>query len=267
MRLRSSRPLDSKRAGSAVAARHAGPGPRWPSGRDLASACVATGLLAALSGCPSAPQRKPDDAKKEPTLLTDAQLCQGGSGDPAGEQDPRCAADASHERVILVHHAAGCQAGLRGPVDFVLERRDGDEVKRQVLATLAPGERKVFQLPRGESEVIVAGDDARPLALGGAGPVTVEVGCGPEAFRGRGLQPLVLFGAELSCSRKDGEALATAPIKVRAGGLDLVVGPREAQTIFLPIGSHLIKVAGETRTIEVGEGGLTVPLGTCRDVP
>lgn len=250
MRLRSSGPFDSRSSR------------RWP-GLRAASAALALSLGATLSACPSAPARRPEEPKRDPIVFPDLQLCQGSDGDPAGEGDPRCATDASHEQVILVHHAAGCSAGLRGPVDFSLEHPGGDAPKRQLLATLAPGERKAFQLPRGESELIIAGEESRPLALGGSGPVTVAVGCGPEAFRGQGLQPLVLLGAALGCVGGKDEPREGAPIKVRAGGLDLVVGPREAQTILLPRGAHVVKVAGELRSIEIGEGGLTVPLGTC----
>lgn len=251
MRLRSSGPFNPS------SSRHLALAPR------RASAGLAFVLGAALSACPSAPERRPDGGTKDPVVLTDLELCQGRDGDPAGERDPRCATDASHEQVILMHHAAGCVAGIRGPVDFVLEHQGGDAPKRQLLATLAPGERKAFQLPRGESEVIIAGDDSRPLALGGSGPVTVAVGCGPEVFRGQGLQPLVLLGTELGCVKGQADDTARAATKVRAGGLDFIVGPREAQTLFLPRGSHVLKIAGEVRTVELGEGGLTVPLGTC----
>ena len=51
-------------------------------------------------------------------------------------------------------------------------------------------------------------------------------------------------------------------MKVRAGGLDLRVGQDQFQTLFLPRGSHVVKIDGVERTI-VLDGPMRLPLTTC----
>jgi hypothetical protein len=202
--------------------------------------------LATLSGCASS--GPPAPRPPEPKVIADRRLCVGTPDDPKAERDPACASDETHEAVELVHHRAGCRAGLRGPATF--------RVGEQLLATLRPGERKSLRLPRGDVELIVDADgrrETRALSLAGAGPVVVELGCGPERFLARGLQPLLIEGPRGGC--------ADAPVPVRAGGLVLAVGPDQVQTLFLPRGSHVVKVGGIERTVELGEGGAIVPLG------
>jgi len=166
-----------------------------------------------------------------PTVISESRLCVGTADDPQGELDPACAPTPTHQQVELVNHLAGCRAGLRGPAEFRL----GD----QLLVTLRPGERKTFNLPRGDVELTIIDSgksETRALSLAGSGPVSVELGCGPQAFTA-GLQPLVLEGAHGTCTSNE-------PIKVRAGGLDVEVGPNQVQTLFLPRGSHIVKIAG-----------------------
>jgi len=185
-----------------------------------------------------------------PDVINDARLCVGTPDDPKGERDPRCAPTPTHEPVELVNHLAGCRAGLRGPAEFRL----GD----QLLAVLRPGESRSFNLPRGDIELTIIDNgrtETRALSLAGSGPVVIELGCGPQVFTS-GLQPLVLEGPFGTCTSAD-------TIKVRAGGLDLEIGPNQVQTLFLPRGSHIVKIAGVDRTIELGDGGALVPLSDC----
>ena len=157
--------------------------------------------------------------------------------------------DATHETVELVNHIAGCRAGTRGPAEFRIGER--------VLATLSPGESKALVLPHGEVEITITEDgtsETRALSLGGSGPVQVELGCAPRSFDVRGVQPLVLEGP--TCGDPDG-------IKVRAGGLELEVARGRFQTLFLPRGTHILKVAGVERTITLDLGGSVIPLGNC----
>lgn len=213
--------------------------------RDPKRAIAAFAVLA--SGCGTTHGTTVSPA---PNVITDTHLCVGSKDDPRGERDPACAPTPTHEPVELVNHLAGCRAGLRGPAEFRL----GD----QLLATLRPGERKTFNLPRGDLELTIIDNgktEVRALSLAGSGPISIELGCGPQAFTA-GLQPLVLEGAYGTCTSND-------PIKVRAGGLDVEVGPNQVQTLFLPRGSHIVKVAGVERTIELGEGGAFVALSDC----
>lgn len=157
--------------------------------------------------------------------------------------------DRTHETVELVNHIAGCRAGTRGPAEFRIGER--------LVATLNPGESKALVLPHGDVEIIISEDgktETRALSLGGSGPVQVELGCAPRSFDARGVQPLVLEGP--TCG--DAES-----IKVRAGGLDLEVARDRYQTLFLPRGTHLLKVAGAERIITLDLGGSVIPLGNC----
>lgn len=215
------------------------------TGRALALtgwACLGLATGCATTGTAPAPTAPP--------VINDTRLCVGTDDDPKGERDPACAPTPTHEPVVLVSHLAGCRAGQRGPAEFRL----GD----QLLTTLRPGERKAFNLPRGDVELTILDNgktETRALSLQGSGPVVIELGCGPEVFTA-GLQPLVLEGAHGACTINDA-------IKVRAGGLDLEVGPGQFQTLFLPRGSHIVRVAGVDRTVELGAGGAFVPLSDC----
>lgn len=211
-------------------------------------------VIPAFSACPSQPRVGPSP---EPPLIGDERLCRGDPADPRAERDPRCATVTTHEPVELVNHFAGCRAGPRGAATFKLGA--------ETLATLAPGERKIFMLPRGDvSLTIVDGErsETRELSLEGTGPLVIEVGCAPGTPGADGLRPLVLLGAPLAC------AADAPPVRVRAGGLELEVGPGQAHTVFVPRGSHLVKVGGATRTVDVGADGAVVPLGApCEDGP
>lgn len=171
-------------------------------------------------------------------------------GDP-GCVGPQCnpKPDPTHETVELINHIAGCRAGQRGAAEF----RIGD----RLVATLNPGESKALVLPHGEVEIAITEDgktETRALSLGGSGPVQVELGCAPRSFDARSVQPLVLEGP--TCGDADS-------IKVRAGGLDLEVARDRFQTIFLPRGTHVVRVAGSDRIITLDLGGSTIPLGNC----
>ncbi len=230
----------------AIAAR---PGRRTTALVGWAAGCLGL-VLAAAGGCATTGTATAPSAPSGPSVIADSRLCAGTDDDPKGERDPACAPTPTHEPVELVNHLAGCRAGLRGPAELRL----GD----QLLAILRPGERKTFSLPRGDIELTIIDNgrtETRALSLAGSGPVVVELGCGPESF-GAGLQPLVLEGAHGRCTSTDA-------IKVRAGGLDLEVGPGQVQTLFLPRGSHIVKVGGVGRTIELGDAGARVPLSDC----
>lgn len=215
------------------------------------------GMAASLAGCPAtAPTPKPTPRPHlQPIALDEGLLCAGP------DVDPRCAPDDTHEAVELRHHIAGCEAGLRGPVSF---HYDGVH-----LATLFPGEAKTFRLPRGDATIAIrheaadgaqgaqSGDEIVNLGLYGKGPVKVEVGCAPGRFVAAGLKPLVVRGPK---------SAACPPVRVRAGGLEFAVPPRQARTLFLPTGEHLVRFLGANATplsVLVRETGATVQAPDC----
>lgn len=212
-----------------------------------------------LGGCPATtPQLRTDGSHhSDPAgpLLDDGLLCAGP------DKDPRCAPEGTHEAVELRHHLAGCEAGLRGPVTFWFAG--------EALATLAPGESKTFRLPRGDVEIAIttgvettpAGtEDVRSFGLYGSGPLKVEVGCAPTAFRDAGLKPLVVRGPRES----PGSPHASCPAaRIRAGGLDFEVGPAQVRTLFLPVGEHIVRIDGQSQTVRIGPEGASVSVPGC----
>ena len=226
--------------------------------RRTSRAAVLAILLVGADGCATTPTGAPPPLPSQPIVLPDSRLCAGTPDDPRGERDPACAPDGTHERVDLVHHLAGCRAGLRGPAEFRLLAQGVDPTDpaapSQLLATLRAGEKRALSLPRGDVVIAIDQDGHREthaLSLEGSGPVVLEVGC--TSFVG-GLVPLVLEGPHGPCP--------TDTVKVRAGGLDLRVGQDQFQTLFLPRGSHVVKIDGVERTI-VLDGPMRLPLTTC----
>lgn len=180
-----------------------------------------------------------------PPVIPADRLCEGSADVPRGERDPACAPKVSHAPVHIVHHLAGCGPGLHGPAEVRL----GD----QPLLFLKPGEDKKVNLPRGDVALTIVRDgvsEAHPLMLAGEEPLEIELGCDPASFAG-GLQPLLLEGPTGACG-------GDQPVRVRAGGLELEIGRDQVQTLLLPVGNHLLRIAGDERIVELGPGGARV---------
>lgn len=176
--------------------------------------------------------------------------------DPMCEQakdDVLCRPEDSHERVELINHLAGCVPGPRGKATF----SRGDEV----LAELAPGQKKSVRLPRGDTTVTVRRVDATGaelteevhLSLAGKGPVPVEVGCPAGRFATSGLAPLVLWGPSSSCP----------PVRVRASGLDFELGPGVSWTLLVPLGDHVVRFGSVSQTVTVPALGAQLSAPSC----
>jgi hypothetical protein len=198
----------------------------------------------ALSACASAGAGTPPHT---PLVTPDGDLCAGTPDDPRGERDPACAPSATHEPVEIVSHLAGCAPGVRGPLLVSLGGHH--------LATLLPGDKRAMRLPRGEVALTLTEggvSETRALLLAGQGPLVIELGCDPRALAG-GLEALILQGprAEHGCE---------TPIAVRAGGVDLTIDRDQVQTLFLPRGHHVLRIAGSERTVSLGAGGARVDL-------
>jgi hypothetical protein len=202
--------------------------------------------LFTLMACASA---APAPVPAEPVLDLE-RLCAGDAEDPKGERDPACAPARTHEPVEIEHHLAACAPGLHGPAEIRL----GD----QLLVRLRPGESKAMNLPRGDTTLTIVRDGAsetRTFMLAGPGPLLIELGCDPRSFTG-GLQPLLIEGPHDACGGGD------EPVRVRAGGLNLEIGRDQVQTLLLPRGDHVVKIAGDERTVEIRDGGARVSLAT-----
>lgn len=211
------------------------------------------GLSALLVGCPaSAPRVGPGPNGTDPIALL-------GPDDPvceAAKDDPRCRPEATHERVELIHHLAGCVPGPRGKATFLL----GDEL----LAELAPGQKKSVRLPRGDTTLTIRRIDGTGaeqleqvnLSLGGSGPVPVEVGCPASHFASSGLAPLVLWGPAGACP----------PVRVRASGLDFELGSGVSWTLLVPVGDHIVRFGAVSQTVTVSSLGATLSAPSCAGV-
>lgn len=228
--------------------------PRKTGRRALGRALVmGLGLSALLPGCPaSAPRVDPGSDGPDVIGFLDP-------NDPMCDQakdDVLCRPETTHQRVELINHLAGCEPGPRGKATFSL----GDEV----LAELAPGQRKSLRLPRGDTTVTIRRVDASgaeqleqvQLSLAGSGPVPVELGCPASRFAASGLAPLVLWGPAATCP----------PVRVRASGLDFELGSGMSWTLLVPLGDHIVRFGSVSHTVSVSALGATLSAPACGGV-
>lgn len=160
-------------------------------------------------------------------------------------------------KLLLVNHGAGCASGHHGALVF----REGE----RTLAEVAPGDRAEVPLPSGPHTIII--DDAgelseRHIDIAPEGSMLAE-NCPIDRFKGQALQPLTLVGPSTTCP-------ADTTVRARAGGLliELTVGQR--YTLFLPRGSHVIRILGASgmrptreATVDLEAGGAELQLEPC----
>lgn len=207
-------------------------------------------VSAFLMGCPASTPRVVGGSGPHDLLEPGDAVCE------EAKDDPRCRPEATHERVELINHLAGCRPGPRGKATFLL----GDEV----LAELSPGQKKSVRLPRGDTSLTVKSPNPDGtdhvelvhLSLGGKGPVPVEVGCPAGRFASSGLSPLVLWGPAASCP----------PSRVRASGLDFELGAGLSWTLLVPLGDHVVKFGTTSQTVSVGPLGASLTAPACGGV-
>lgn len=213
-------------------------------------------LCVPLIGCPASAPRVGTGPDGHGPLGSDGALDPDDPLCEVAKDDPRCRPEATHERVELINHLAGCVPGPRGKASFSL----GDEV----LAELAPGQKKSVRLPRGDTTVTIRRVDTTGaelteevhLSLAGAGPVPVEVGCPASRFAASGLAPLVLWGPAATCP----------PVRVRASGLDFELGTGVSWTLLVPFGDHVVRFGSVSQTVTVTALGAQLSAPPCTGV-
>lgn len=168
----------------------------------------------------------------------------------------------------VAHVAHGCAPGLRGPVAVTLGGR--------AVAEVPPGEEATAFVPTGALIFDVATDGGAEGCSGGRVAATVAddggdlaIGWSPRVHRAAGLAPLSVLGPAASCPDD-------VRREVRAGGIDVALGPGEAYTLYVPPGRHRVTVIDSTGgadehsdrvardvALEVGAEGGLVPARAC----
>lgn len=196
--------------------------------------------LVLLAGCPSTPVK--------PTPVTE-----GPDGPIVSTPEPARV----ESTLVLVNHGAGCSSGHHGALVF----REGGTV----LAEVAPGDRAEVRILSGMHTITIDDGGAlteHKIVVAPEGSLLAQ-NCPVDRFRGQALQPLTLVGPAPTCP-------AGTTIRARAGGLLLELSVGQRYTLFLPRGSHVVRILGASgmkatreATVDLQAGGAEVQLEPC----